>query len=93
MALTTKDLGQIKGVVDGAVLSSEQRVTKHIDSGLAGLDAHIGGLDAHIVGLDARMVGLEAQIVGLEVQMNDGFEQVIATIDGHMVETDRRFMS
>ena len=69
MALTTEDLGQIKGVVhevvDGAILSSEQRVMKHIDGGLA----------------------------GLEVQMNDGFEQVIATIDGHMVETDRRFIS
>ena len=46
-------------------MSSEQRVMKHIDGGLA----------------------------GLEVQMNDGFEQVIATIDGHMVETDRRFIS
>ena len=65
MALTTEDLGQIKGVVNGEILASEKRVIKHIDSGLT----------------------------ALEVQMNDGFEQVIATIDGHMIETDRRFMS
>lgn len=79
MALTKKDIQQIKGIVVEAIEPFAQSVQKEfqrIDKRFNGIDNRFDGVDRRLDGIDGRFDTLEADVLELKTTLRDFMSKV-----------------